>query len=121
MLLEAGQEVKSSVLIDAPCPVGLGKLPQVFFDFWKTIHDPGGPVADRPIPHWLMDHFQAVNNNLRSYTAQPLPPGSSPQTWIAWAARGIDNLAGFQSRHLLTPKESDDLGFLMDDKPDFGP
>lgn len=122
MLQAAGEEVESLVLIDAPCPVGLGKLPQIFFDFWKTIHEPGGPVADRPIPHWLMDHFQAVNKNLRGFTAKPMPKGKSPRTYVVWAARGTDNLEGFKKdRHLLTEAESEDLGFLMDDKTDFGP
>lgn len=119
MLIDDGEEVKALLLIDAPCPIGLGKLPQLFFDYWRTIHQPGGMVADRPLPSWLMDHFQAVNENLRSYTAQPLTPGHSPKTYLVWAARGTDNLAGFQDRHLLTPAESEDLGFLMDDKTDF--
>ena len=118
-LLEAGEEVKSLLLIDAPCPIGLGKLPQIFFDYWRTIHEPGGIVADRPLPSWLMDHFKAVNESLRGYNAAPLPKGKSPKTYLAWAAKGTDNLAGFPYRHLLTPEESEDLGFLMDDKSDF--
>lgn len=121
LLAEAGEEVKALLLIDAPCPVGLGKLPQCFFDYWKTIHQPGGPVEDRPLPPWIMDHFQAVNENLRWYNASPLPRGHSPKTYLIWAAKGTDNLTGFPYRHLLTPEESDDLGFLMDDKTDFGP
>lgn len=121
LLAEAGEEVKGMMLIDAPCPVGLGKLPQCFFDFWKTIHQPGGPVEDRPLPPWIMDHFQAVNENLRWYNASPLPRGHSPKTYLIWAAKGTDNLIGFPHRHLLTPEESEDLGFLMDDKTDFGP
>lgn len=120
ILIEAGEEVKALLLIDAPCPVGLGKLPQTFFDYWRTIHQPGGMVGDRPLPSWLMDHFKAVNENLRWYTAQPLPAGHSPKTYLIWAARGTDNLAAFPGRHLLTPAESEDLGFLMDDKTDFG-
>lgn len=119
LLQAVGEEVKSLVLIDAPCPVGLGKLPQVFFDYWKTIHQPGGIVQDRPLPSWLMDHFQAVNNNLRGFNANPMPPGRSPRTYLVWAAQGTDNLAGFTGRHLLTPEENRDLGFLMDDKVDF--
>jgi naphtho-gamma-pyrone polyketide synthase len=119
-LLQAeGEEVKSLILIDAPCPVGLGKLPQIFFDYWKTIHAPGGIVQDRPLPSWLMDHFQAVNNTLRGFVAQPMAPGMSPKTYLVWAAKGTDNLAGFTGRHLLTAQENEDLGFLMDDKTDF--
>lgn len=121
LLIEAGEEVKGLLLIDAPCPVGLGKLPQCFFDYWKTIHQPGGPVEDRPLPPWIMDHFQAVNENLRWYNASPLPRGHSPKTYLVWAAKGTDNLVGFPYRHLITPEESEDLGFLMDDKTDFGP
>lgn len=121
ILYEAGEEISSLVLIDAPCPVGLGKLPQAFFDFWKTIHEPGGPVADKPIPHWLMDHFQAVNKSLRGYHAQPLQSKFCPRTYLIWAACGTDNLAGFKGRHLLTEQENRDLGFLMDNKTDFGP
>ncbi|KAL8825773.1 MAG: hypothetical protein Q9191_004205, partial [Dirinaria sp. TL-2023a] len=109
-LLEAGEEVKALLLIDAPCPIGLGKLPQIFFDYWRTIHEPGGIVADRPLPSWLMDHFKAVNESLRGYNASPLPKGKSPKTYLAWAAKGTDNLAGFPYRHLLTPEESEDLG-----------
>ena len=120
ILIEAGEEVKALLLIDAPCPVGLGILPQSFFDYWRAIHQPGGMVGDRPLPSWLMDHFKAVNENLRWYTATPLPKGRSPKTYLAWAAKGTDNLAAFPGRHLLTPAESEDLGFLMDDKTDFG-
>lgn len=120
ILIEAGEEVKSLLLIDAPCPVGLGILPQSFFDYWRAIHQPGGMVGDRPLPSWLMDHFKAVNENLRWYTASPLPKGRSPKTFLAWAAKGTDNLAAFPGRHLLTPEEDADLGFLMDDKTDFG-
>ena len=120
MLLEAGEEVKALVLIDAPCPIGLGKLPQAFFDYWRTIHQPGGMVEDRPLPSWLMDHFKAVNENLRGFVATPMPRGKTPKTYMVWAAKGTDNLAAFPGRHLLTKVESDDLGFLMDDKTDFG-
>lgn len=120
ILLEAGEEVKSLVLIDAPCPIGLGKLPQAFFDFWRRIHQPGGMMGDRPLPPWLMDHFKAVNANLRGYNAKPLPRGQCPKTYLAWAAQGTDNLAGFTGRHLLTDEENADLGFLMDNKTDFG-
>ena len=121
LLIEAGEKVEALLLIDAPCPIGLGKLPQCFFDYWKTIHQPGGPVEDRPLPPWIMDHFQAVNENLRWYNASPLPRGHSPKTYLIWAAKGTDNLVGFPHRHLITPQESEDLGFLMDDKTDFGP
>lgn len=120
ILIEAGEEVKALLLIDAPCPVGLGILPQSFFDYWRAIHQPGGMVGDRPLPSWLMDHFKAVNENLRWYTATPLPTGHSPKTYLVWAAKGTDNLAAFPGRHLLTPAENADLGFLMDDKTDFG-
>ena len=120
MLLAAGEEVKALVLIDAPCPVGLGKLPQAFFDYWRSIHQPGGMVEDRPLPSWLMDHFKAVNANLRGFVAEPMPMGQTPKTYMVWAAKGTDNLAAFPGRHLLTKAESDDLGFLMDDKTDFG-
>lgn len=120
MLIEAGEEVKSLVLIDAPCPIGLGKLPQTFFDYWRKIHQPGEMAGDRPLPSWLMDHFKAINENLRWYNANPLPRGHSPKTYLAWAAKGTDNLAAFPGRHLLTRAESEDLGFLMDDKTDFG-
>ena len=121
LLAEAGEEVKALLLIDAPCPVGLGKLPESFFEYWRTIHQPGGIVEDRPLPSWIMDHFRAVNENLRWYNASPLPRGRSPKTYLVWAALATDNLAGFPYRHLLTPEESADLGFLMDDKTDFGP
>ena len=121
LLIEAGEEVKALLLIDAPCPVGLGKLPEAFFDYWRKIHQPGGMVEDRPLPSWIMDHFKAVNENLRWYNASPLPRGRSPKMYLVWAARGTDNLAAFPDRHLLTQEESDDLGFLMDDKTDFGP
>ncbi|MCJ1475042.1 hypothetical protein MMC13_003702 [Lambiella insularis] len=121
VLLAAGEEVKALVLIDAPCPIGLGKLPQAFFDFWRNIHQPGQMMGDRPLPPWLMDHFKAVNENLRGYNAVPLPHGKSPKTYLAWAAQGTDNLAGFNGRHLLTEAENADLGFLMDNKTDFGP
>ena len=120
LLIEAGEKVKALLLIDAPCPVGLGKLPEAFFDYWRKIHQPGGMVEDRPLPSWIMDHFKAVNENLRWYNASPLPRGRSPKTYLVWAARGTDNLAAFPGRHLLTPEESADLGFLMDDKTDFG-
>lgn len=121
LLIEAGEEVKALLLIDAPCPVGLGKLPEAFFDYWRKIHQPGGMVEDRPLPSWLMDHFKAVNENLRWYNASPLPRGHSPKTYLVWAAKGTDNLAAFPDRHLITRQESEDLGFLMDDKTDFGP
>ena len=120
LLIEAGEKVKALLLIDAPCPVGLGKLPEAFFDYWRKIHQPGGMVQDRPLPSWIMDHFKAVNENLRWYNASPLPRGRSPKTYLVWAARGTDNLAAFPGRHLLTAEESADLGFLMDDKTDFG-
>ena len=120
VLIEAGEEVKSLLLIDAPCPIGLGKLPQSFFDYWRKIHEPGEMAGDRPLPPWLMDHFKAVNENLRWYTAAPLPRGRSPKTYLIWVAKGTDNLAAFPGRAALTAQENLDLGFLMDDKTDFG-
>ena len=123
LLIEAGETVSALVLIDAPCPIGLGKLPESFFAYWRRIHQPGGMVEDRPLPSWIMDHFKAVNENLRWYNASPLPlsPRSPKKVYLVWAAKGTDNLAAFPDRHLLTEAESADLGFLMDDKSDFGP
>ncbi|KAG8525581.1 putative secondary metabolism biosynthetic enzyme [Bacidia gigantensis] len=51
MLIDAGEEVKALLLIDAPAPIGLGKLPESFFKYWREIHQPGGIAQDHGFQH----------------------------------------------------------------------
>lgn len=88
MIVEAGEKVKSLVLIDAPCPVALDPLParlHIFFDQIGLLGTgkPGGT------PGWLLPHFASAIKNLRDYNPIPMNPKTAPPVLAIWCTDGV--------------------------------
>ncbi|KAF2738000.1 polyketide synthase PksA [Polyplosphaeria fusca] len=86
--INAGEEVESLVLIDAPCPVALDPLParlHIFFDQIGLLGTgkPGGT------PGWLLPHFASAIQNLKDYDPIPLDPKTAPPVLAIWCTDGV--------------------------------
>lgn len=87
-IVNAGEEVESLVLIDAPCPVALDPLParlHIFFDQIGLLGTgkPGGT------PSWLLPHFAAAIQNLKDYDPIPMDPKKAPPVLAIWCTDGV--------------------------------
>ncbi|KAL2846353.1 melanin synthase [Aspergillus pseudoustus] len=119
-LLEAGQEVSSLILIDAPCPVTLPPMPASLIDrlaskgVFGQFADTNGTGKQQS----LLAHFDATVRNLALYKPSYLTrtPGTVPSTLIVWAREGVDPTAG-SSAASSNPTES----WILDDRGDAGP
>lgn len=75
ILLARGEQVPCLVLLDAPPPIGLGTLPQHFFDHCDAMGIFG---QEGKAPEWLIPHFKKTNAILSGYYATPLVAGQGP-------------------------------------------
>ncbi|KAF2031853.1 ketoacyl-synt-domain-containing protein [Setomelanomma holmii] len=87
-LVNAGEQVESLVLIDAPCPVALDPLParlHIFFDQIGLLGTgkPGGT------PSWLLPHFASAIQNLKDYDPMPMDPKIAPPVLAIWCTDGV--------------------------------
>ncbi|KAJ6183799.1 type I iterative polyketide synthase [Penicillium mononematosum] len=116
MLVARGDQVPCLALLDAPPPMGLGKLPQHFFDHCDAmgIFGQGGKA-----PEWLIPHFKGTNAVLSGYYATPFATGQAPtRTGIIWASQSVFDTKGC-ARPELHPDDTEDMKFLTETRTDF--
>ncbi|GIJ99615.1 type I iterative polyketide synthase [Aspergillus viridinutans] len=116
MLLARGEQVPSLVLLDAPPPMGLGKLPQHFFDHCDAMGIFG---QEGKAPEWLIPHFKKTNAILSGYYATPFAAGRGPgRTGIIWASQSVFDTKGC-ARPAPHPEDTEDMKFLTEARTDF--
>lgn len=117
LLIARREQVPSLVLLDAPPPMGLGKLPQHFFDHCDAIGIFG--EGSGKAPEWLIPHFKGINAVLHGYYATPLAVGQAPTTTaIIWAAQSVFDTRQ-RARPAPHPDDTEDMGFLTENRTDF--
>ena len=111
------EKIERLILIDAPFPIGLEKLPPRLYDFFKMVGLFGG--GDKSPPSWLLPHFLAFVDSLDRYRAKPFPPGRAPPSRLIWACDGVCKLPDSPRPDMNgAPKE---MRWLLNNRTDFGP
>ncbi|KAL9609770.1 MAG: hypothetical protein Q9167_005482 [Letrouitia subvulpina] len=81
-LVNQGEEVHSLVIIDAPVPQEMDRLPNSFYEYTNSLGlFPGGSTP----PDYLIPHFQATVDVMMDYKVAPLKTKRMPKVGILWA------------------------------------
>jgi noranthrone synthase len=117
-LTNMNEEVHSLVIVDAPVPQVMEKLPASFYEHCNNIglfaNQPGG--ANDSIaqpPPYLIPHFQATVDVMLDYRVAPLKTTRMPKVGIIWAADTVMDEAN-------APKMKG-MHFMVQKRTDFGP
>ncbi len=115
-LVNEGDEVHSLVIIDAPVPQVMEKLPDSFYQHCNTVglfaNQPGAGGGYEP-PAYLIPHFQAVVDVMLDYQVAPLRTRRMPKVGLIWAADTVLEEAE-------APKMKG-MHFMVQKRMDFGP
>ncbi|EXV02536.1 polyketide synthase, DHN melanin biosynthesis [Metarhizium robertsii] len=84
---EAGVAVQKMVLLDAPNPIGLQNPPPRMFHFLDELGILGAGKGKAPA--WVLRHFDAMVNLLKSYRPRRLGAEDAPKCLIVYAKDGI--------------------------------
>ncbi|TWU71827.1 putative PKS-like protein biosynthetic cluster [Metarhizium rileyi] len=118
-LMAEGEQVSRLILLDAPNPIGLEKLPERLFHFLTTVGVFGSDNS-KPLPEWLLPHFIAFLDALSQYDIKPFKLGTAPPTHILWAADGVYKSTG--GRRLAEQlDDTREMKWLLEKRTDFGP
>lgn len=115
-----GERVERLILIDAPCPIHIQRLPNRLMDFLKKVHA-FNSRGSQP-PRWVFEHFEANTTNLQKYRARPCEAYREPATHIIYAREGVCQTLdpGVPQMEIFDddPKE---MKWIMCEREDFGP
>ncbi|KAL4898948.1 putative sterigmatocystin biosynthesis polyketide synthase [Aspergillus multicolor] len=114
-LVNAGDEVHSLIIIDAPVPQVMEKLPTSFYEHCNDLglfaNQPGGTTdGTAHPPPYLIPHFQATVDVMLDYRVAPLKATRMPKVGIVWAAETVmdeADVAGFQGLHFMVQRRTD--------------
>ncbi|KAL2819649.1 hypothetical protein BDW59DRAFT_120646 [Aspergillus cavernicola] len=117
-LVNMGEDVKSIIIIDAPVPQVMEKLPTSFYEYCNNIglfaNQPGGaPDGTTQPPSYLIPHFQATVDVMLDYRVGPLKTTRMPKVGIIWAAETVMEEGN-------APKMTG-MHFMVQKRVDFGP
>jgi iterative type I PKS product template protein len=129
-LLVSGESVEKLILLDAPCPLDIVRLPPRLHHFFGDI---GllGDLAEAPtsaaqkkksIPDWLLPHFQYCIDALVTYKPQPIPIDNAtkaPKVFAIWARYGVCR-SPEDPRPDFPIDEPPHLKWLLENRMDFG-
>ncbi|KAL4784871.1 beta-ketoacyl synthase [Aspergillus varians] len=114
-LVNMGDEVHSIIIIDAPVPQVMEKLPTSFYEYCNNIglfaNQPGGTTdGTAEPPAYLIPHFQATVDVMFDYRVAPLKTKRMPKVGIIWAAETVveeDNAPKLKGMHFMVQKRTD--------------
>ncbi|KAK4656805.1 Type I Iterative PKS [Podospora pseudocomata] len=118
-LVNSGEEVGSIIIIDAPVPQVMEKLPDSFYKHCNSVglfaNQPGGQGGSAEPPGYLIPHFQAVVDVMLDYKVAPLKAisGRMPKVGLIWAAETV-------LKESEAPKMKG-MHFMVKKRVDFGP
>ncbi|KAL4944988.1 hypothetical protein BDV06DRAFT_209856 [Aspergillus oleicola] len=117
-LVNMGDEVHSIIIIDAPVPQVMEKLPASFYEYCNGIglfaNQPGGtPDGTTQPPPYLIPHFQATVDVMLDYRVAPLNTKRMPKVGIIWASETVMEEAN-------APKMKG-MHFMVQKRTNFGP
>ncbi|KAK4235192.1 beta-ketoacyl synthase [Achaetomium macrosporum] len=116
-LVNLGEEVHALIIIDAPVPQVMEKLPDSFYQHCNKVglfaNQPGGGATSEGPPPYLIPHFQATVDVMLDYKVAPLKTARMPKVGLIWAADTV-----------LEEKDAPKLKgmhFMVQKRVDFGP
>jgi noranthrone synthase len=117
-LVNQGEEVHSLIIIDAPVPQVMEKLPVSFYEYCNKVglfsNQPGGSNDGTAAPpQYLIPHFVAVVDVMLDYKVAPLKTSRMPKVGIVWAADTV-------MEEKEAPKMKG-MHFMVQKRKDFGP
>ena len=117
-LINQGDEVHSLIIIDAPVPQVMEKLPVSFYEHCNGVglfaNQPGGSNDGTSAPPpYLIPHFVAVVDVMLDYKVAPLNTTRMPKVGIVWAADTV-------MEEKDAPKIKG-MHFMVNKRKDFGP
>lgn len=117
-LINQGEEVHSLIIIDAPVPQVMEKLPVSFYEHCNRVglfaNQPGGSNDGQSAPPpYLIPHFVAVVDVMLDYKVAPLNTHRMPKVGIVWAADTV-------MEEKDAPKIKG-MHFMVQKRKDFGP
>lgn len=116
LLINQGEEVHSIVVIDAPVPQPMEKLPYEFYDYCNSLGlfpEQPGESADAGPPDYLIPHFIAVVDVCMDYRSSPLKTPRMPKLGLIWASDTVMDEA--------TAPKMEGMHFMVNKRTDFGP
>ena len=125
-LLSSGEAVEKLILIDAPCPLDLGRLPSYLHTFFDEIGLLGpGPNGNTnngrsTTPDWLIPHFDASIAALSAYRPERLPKKSKKlppvRTHAIWAKDGVCKFPTDARPKKMEGEEPKGMSWLLDNR-----
>lgn len=117
-LVNRGEQVDSLIIIDAPVPAVMEKLPYEFYEHCNKVglfaNQPGGTTdGAAPPPPYLIPHFQKTVDVMLDYKVAPLKTDHQPKVGIVWAAETVLDEKD-------APKTKG-MHFMIKKRTDFGP
>ncbi|CAK4034454.1 polyketide synthase [Lecanosticta acicola] len=114
-LINQGDEVQSIIIIDAPVPQVMEKLPVEFYKHCNCVglfeNQPGSSASEPP--PYLIPHFMAVVDVMLDYRVAPLKTDRMPKVGLIWATETVMDEAD-------APKMKG-MHFMIQKRQDFGP
>jgi iterative type I PKS product template protein len=88
LLIASGEKVEKLILIDSPCRLLHGAMPQDVLDF---VSQSGVITAKNngAAPEWLIKHFSATIEAVKRYSPQAIESSVAPDTFLIWASKGV--------------------------------
>ena len=114
-LVNQGEDVDSIVIIDAPVPQVMEKLPVEFYEHCNGVGlFENQPSASSPDPPpYLIPHFMAVVDVMLDYKVAPLKTKRMPKVGLIWASETV-------MKEEEAPKMKG-MHFMVQKRKDFGP
>lgn len=116
LLINQGEEVHSIIVIDAPVPQPMEKLPREFYEYCNSLGlfpQQAGASADSGAPDYLIAHFIAVVDVTMGYRSSPLNTHRMPKLGLIWASDTVLDEA--------TAPKMKGMHFMVNKRTDFGP
>ncbi len=106
--INQGEEVQSLIIIDAPVPQVMEKLPVEFYEYCNSIGlFPGGAAGP---PDYLIPHFASTVDVMMDYQVGPLKTSRMPRVGILWACETVmeeENAPKMKGMHFMIQKRLD--------------
>lgn len=126
-LLLSGERVERLILLDAPCPLDIVRLPPRLHHFFGDIGllgdlagESSSAVQKARIPEWLLPHFEACINALVAYKPRPIVDKAHlPKVHAIWARYGVCRFPN-DPRPDFPIDDPPHLKWLLENRTDFG-